>query len=369
MASHAAKVNRDIERWLGAGMIDAGTAEKLRADVEAHARRGFSFGAILAMLSALLFGAAILIFVAANWEDFPRLARVVMLFAVILGTYVVGAWLVVRDQRAAGEAAWIVGGAAFGASIALIGQMYHLSGDEAAAILTWCFGVAAASLLLRSSALNVGAVALACTWLWIDSWDFWRDEPLPLTWLALAAALWALSLWTQSRAARHLIILALVFYAVMAHLRTGHIAVPIGLAIVSTAFLLAAVHAEAAVERLLRLGGGAAVHALIGFSTAMMLIQIEFMEGWGFILAALVTFAGSIAALVLAGRDSRALRWLAYLLFGVELCVVYVNTVGTMLGTAGFFLAAGLVLAVMAFVIIRLERRLATRPANAGAAT
>ena len=45
-----------------------------------------------------------------------------------------------RGNGAAAEAAWLVAAAGFGGGIALIGQMYHLSGDELAAILTWCAG-------------------------------------------------------------------------------------------------------------------------------------------------------------------------------------------------------------------------------------
>ncbi|TIU17093.1 MAG: DUF2157 domain-containing protein, partial [Mesorhizobium sp.] len=70
----------DIARWLQAGLIDASTAGALTLDVEANQRTSLSFGSILAMMAALLFGAAILIFVAANWEAIPRLARVAALF-------------------------------------------------------------------------------------------------------------------------------------------------------------------------------------------------------------------------------------------------------------------------------------------------
>ena len=71
---------------------------RLPRDVEANERKSLSFGSILAMMAALLFGAAILIFVAANWEAIPRLARVAALFAVILGGYVGGAVLKTRDH-------------------------------------------------------------------------------------------------------------------------------------------------------------------------------------------------------------------------------------------------------------------------------
>lgn len=42
----------------------------------------------------------------------------------------------------------------------------------------------------------------------------------------------------------------------------------------------------------------------------------------------------------------------------MELAFLYLNTLGTMLGSVGLFLASGLVLALVAFVVIRVERRL-----------
>ncbi|MVA97587.1 DUF2157 domain-containing protein [Nitratireductor sp. CAU 1489] len=367
MASYAAKLKTDIERWRAEGLVDAATARRLLDDVTLTSRDGISFGAVVAMLAALLLGAAILIFVAANWEALPRLARVGMLFAVILAGYLGGAGLHARGQNGAGEAAYMVAAAAFGGSIALIGQMYHLSGDEAAALLTWCVGVGLAAILLRSPALTAAAVALSVAWLWTDSWDFWRDSPLPWQWLVLATALWVVSLWTASRPARHLLLLALVGYVCLIYLRTELLAVPVVLAVVSAMFLAATGAREAASERMLRLGGGAAVHGLIGFATAMMLIQAEIFDEPAFMLAALATFGGSVAALMVAGRESRVLRWCAYALFTLELGVVYVATVGTMLGTAGFLLAAGLILAAMAAVIIRLEKRLLASASGRGA--
>ncbi|TIR44629.1 MAG: DUF2157 domain-containing protein, partial [Mesorhizobium sp.] len=72
MASYSSRVRADIARWLQAGLVDASTADALTRDVEANERKSLSFGSILAMMAALLFGAAVLIFIAANWEAIPR---------------------------------------------------------------------------------------------------------------------------------------------------------------------------------------------------------------------------------------------------------------------------------------------------------
>jgi uncharacterized membrane protein len=100
-------------------------------------------------------------------------------------------------------------------------------------------------------------------------------------------------------------------------------------------------------------------------------VQLETADsasyGGGFALASAAALAGIAAAVVLGGRDSRGLRWMAYAGFGLELCIVYAVTMSTMLGTAGFFLAAAVILGVLALVIIRIEKRM-SGPALQGAA-
>jgi len=370
MASHASKVRLDIDRWVAAGLIDRATGDVLYRDVQDNERRGFSFGSILAILAALLFGAAILIFVASNWEAIPRIVRVLALFGVILAGYVGGAALKLSDHGTIGEAVWLVAAAAFGGAIAMIGQMYHLSGDETEALLVWCIGTGVAAAGLRSGVLTMAAVGIASAWLFLRGVDFWRVTEFPHLFLALAAALWAISLWTRSTAARHLILLSLVFYAVLAAVEYDVTTVALVMLGVSAVLFLAAALAPEPVDRVVPLDGLLPAHALFGFLTGIVMLQLDIWDDAGpaFILAASVGLAATIGAVLLAGRDSRGLRWIAYLGFAVELCLIYGVKVGTMLGTSGFFLAAGALLGVLSIAIIRIEKRMRPLPATVGAA-
>ncbi|TPK98084.1 DUF2157 domain-containing protein [Mesorhizobium sp. B2-4-12] len=362
MAGYSTRVRSDIARWQQAGLIDASTADILARDVEANTRNSLSFGSILAMMAALLFGAAILIFVASNWDAIPRLARVVALFAVILGGYVGGAVLKTRDHAAVGEALWIVAAAAFGGSIALIGQMYHLSGDEASALITWGAGTALAAVALRSNPLTVAAVAIADAWLFLKGFDYFNRSAFPHAFVAMAAVLFAVSFWTRSQAARHLILLSLLFYLVLLAMDHATLPVAIPLVIVSVVLFTTAVFAPEPVDRTVQLGGRLPLHALLGFLTGLAIIQFELADestyNSGFAIASVVALAGIVAAIVLAGRESRGLRWLAYFGFAFELAIIYVVTLQSMLDTAGFFLAAAVLLGIVALIIIRVEKRM-----------
>ena len=105
-----------------------------------------------------------------------------MLFVVIGVGYVGGALLKLRGHTATAEGAWLIAAAGFGGGIALIGQMYHLSGDENVAVLTWCAGTTlAAPAALPSAPLTVAAASIGAAWFlitWSDYFDRY-GPPLP----------------------------------------------------------------------------------------------------------------------------------------------------------------------------------------------
>jgi uncharacterized membrane protein len=369
MAGYVSRVKKDIARWVEMGHIDAATGEALGMDVELREGNALSFGAVLGIMAALLFGAAILLFVASNWEAIPRLVRVGLLFALILAGYLGGAALKLRDHAAFGEVLWLTGAAAFGGSIAAIGQMYHLGGDEADAVLTWCFGTTLAAAALRSGPQTVAAVGLAAAWLFMRSLQSWDGRDFPYLFPLLAAGLWMVSLWTRSLRSRHLLVLSLIACAALFATHREAILVALLLSLVSAVLFVAAVYRPESTERIVRLARRFNAYCLIGFLVGMAIAQIDMIDNvLPFALLAAATFAGIAAALILAGREGRGLRWIAYVGFGLELCFVYAVTIGSMLGTAGFFFAAAIILGIIAFVIIRVERRVNGRLAAGAAA-
>ena len=362
MASYSSRAKADIGRWLQAGLIDAKTADALTRDVDANERKSLSFGTIMAMMAALLFGAAILLFVAANWDAIPRLLRVAALFAVILAGYVGGAVLKTRDQAAIGEALWIVAAAAFGGSIALISQMYHLTGDEASAIVTWGIGTALAAVALRSNPLTVAALGITIAWLFVRAFDFYDRPVFPDFFVVMAPVLFVVSFWTRSQPARHLVLLSAIFYIAARGLDLNTLLWAIPLVVVSALLFAVSIFAAEPADRILQLGGRLPLHALIGFLTGLAMIQVELGDhdafSGGFAIASVIALAGIAAAIMLGGRESRGLRWVAYAGFTFELAIIYVVTLQTMLGTAGFFLAAAVLFGILALVIIRVEKRM-----------
>ena len=355
-------------------LVDRATGDRLAIEIVKTAPRAFTFGSVLAAMAAILLGASVLVFIAANWEAIPRIVRVLALFALIFGSYVGGALLKERGSGF-GEALYLLGAVAFGGSIALIGQMYHLSGDETEAILVWCIGTAVAAAGLRSPMLTNAAVLLAITWLLMRTGDWGRSAGFPYFYLVLAAALWAISYWTRSMAARHILLLSISLYAVLfgfSFVFSDDFAtfgvVGAALAILATIVFFAAHNFPEDVERYAQLGGPAPAHSLIAFVVGIAMVQVKVYDQFGLmLLATLVAFAGIVTALLLRGRQSALMRWIAYAAFTVELAFLYFVTLGALIDTAALFLFSGLALAGVAFFIMRLERRFGTRPVEGAA--
>ena len=357
MASYAERVKKDILRWSADWLIDAGMAERLSADIEANARSRISFPTIFAMMAAALLCAAVLLFVAANWEEIPRLVRVGMLAALIVGGYVGGAVLKLRGAPAFGEGAWLVAAASFGAAIALVAQMYHMSGEEKDAVLTWFMGTALAAIVLRSSPLTVGAALLTGVWMCMAAGSIMGRADVPWLWLLMAGGLWLVSYWSASQPARHLLSLLLIVFTWMVFLAHEVLLVPMA-ALGLAAALFFADRSPKTWKDLLGLGVAPAVHGLVHLLSALAMLHYLYADDSLLFVVVLLTFAALAGTLLVAGQRSRTLRWLVYAAFVVELSYAYIVLLGTMLGTAGFLLLVGLGLAILAWGIGRLETKM-----------
>lgn len=367
MSRHQRVVQREIDHWQERGLIDRPTADRLRSDVGSRNGGGVRVVETLVVMSAILFAAAILIFVAANWDAIPRLARCALLAIVILAANIGGAWQMARGRHHVAEGLWIVGAAGFGASIALVGQMYHVSGDAADAFFTWYVATAISALAFSSRSLTAASVGLAVAWLVAlasQSHSFFPTYShafhlYPL----LLAATYAISMRTGSLLARHAVLVAVALYFIMLAEDWG-VGISIALLVVSVGLFVAAIRTPRPFERAVRLGGRLPVHLLLYAMLAAVLLHVEWYEGVELAVLAAVLLTLLVGVLLIAGRESRVVRGLVYTAFAGELSFVYVQMIGTMLSTSGFLLVAALAFAAFAFVVSRFERRLAMEAAS-----
>lgn len=363
MARNKRLVQREISDWARRGLIDAETAGRLSADVDRRSA-GFSISGVLIVMSALLFSAGLLILIASNWEAMPRLLRVGLVAAIILAANGCGAWAASLGRNYLADALWLIGLAAFGSGMALVGQMYHLSGNESGLYIIWWVAAVASALLLRSKALTSASMALACAWLFslLGQDGFGHDGDLPWNMHAFVPMLaigWAVSVWTRARYARDLALIALGLYIIVLSFNWGMVVALAWMPISAAAFVWATRAGKIEPEQFAS-RASVATHALLHFLLAATILHTQWHTGFPMAVVATAVIGGLIGALMLGGRDASTIRWLVYAAFAIELIFIHIQTVGTMLGTFGFLFLGAIALAAFARLVTKFERRAET---------
>ncbi len=134
-------------RWLldelpglvDAGILDAAAADRVRAHYGGGARRSRLALLVFGILGSLLVGSGIILLLAHNWQQLSRPARTLIALAPLAAGQILAVWGVWTGRRSAAwrESVGTLVTLAIGASIALVGQTYHIPGDPGAFLLTW----------------------------------------------------------------------------------------------------------------------------------------------------------------------------------------------------------------------------------------
>ncbi|HOY65777.1 MAG TPA: DUF2157 domain-containing protein [Candidatus Ozemobacteraceae bacterium] len=159
---------REIPLWTRMGMIDEAQGKKLSRLYELDALGAESaklFSRAIMGFGALLLGGGVLAFVAANWEDLPKLVKVVMLFAALLAFHGTGFWLwQKRGQERLGRALIFAGCLVFGANIGLLAQIFNIQGDTYRGAGAWALGTLGMAWAVRGASSGILALVLAFWW-------------------------------------------------------------------------------------------------------------------------------------------------------------------------------------------------------------
>jgi uncharacterized membrane protein len=416
--SYRKRLEADLAAWTRAGLIAAEQAAAIRRAALVD-KGGMKLPSVLGMLGGLLLASSVAAFVAANWQEIPRLLKLGAILGAIIAALFVAYRFGRRGSERAADAAATCAALIFGAGVALVGQMYHLPADwPAGALLVGCGALAVAVLLRSDGAL---LVAFACIAGWLTGLTMDGTGVTPLNLLVLAPA-FALALGRERRAVHHAAVLALglwlflaggdligprlfatqlaywLFIAVAAT-SLGALATDRGWPHLFTAFLpwglvgyVAAMAAQLGRVLEARAGGAGLADlpvVLAGLGAAASLaalwqlardrrsatllagallfagvIPLVFWAGAGKLLMGRVIVAalvlGSAALMVAAGTSSgmRRVGMAGIAAFGLAVLVLLYRTVGTLLDQSLFFLVGGVALIVIASVARRMLARI-----------
>lgn len=361
----------DLARWRSAGWVTAEGEAHIRQDL-LERRSGASLPTVLGILGVVLLGFAAMSFVAANWQDMPRLVRLAIIFAGLAGAYAAAAGLFARGMENFAHAAILLGIAVFGAGIMLIAQMYHIEGHPPDAILVWAMGALGAGVLLRSNPALAAATALFGLW---SGWEtvafsYYLSAPdnlVPIHWPLLPAAAALAAGFTLNRwwPGVHLVGALLSAWLVLQSHAVGgdtrHVIVAlIGLAVTAGAIFVARTNKTAAKTEAVVADWSAVLlgYGLITAYAALWTLQfIERPQTAQLILLAVLTIV-LLLVIIFQGLSLgfRGAVWLGYVGFSIEIFSLYVKTVGSLLGSSLFFLVAGLIVIALAALAWRLHR-------------
>lgn len=166
------------------GIIAPEAAERLRLHYgePKDSRRSVAL-AVCAIFGTLLIGFGVILVFAHNWDDLSRPMRVSLSLAPLLACQALAAWVLLRARD---SAAWCEGAAtsvmlAIAASISLVGQTYHISGDFGGFLLAWMLLSLPLAYLFRASVPAVLYLAGITAWA-----AQVRFETAPYYWALLA---------------------------------------------------------------------------------------------------------------------------------------------------------------------------------------
>ncbi|WP_416674461.1 DUF2157 domain-containing protein [Egbenema bharatensis] len=208
------QLRHESEQWWTEGLITSEFYQTLvdRYQLDALERDASNrFVAILMGLGGILLGLGIITFVAANWQDWTRSFRVILLLSLFISVNVTGFFLWRRPAhkpglQKLGHGLLLLGALILGANLALLSQMFHQSGNFYELLLVWSLGVLAMACSLRLTSLGIMSLLLM-GWGYFAGWIVWSSAFSTSPWqgfiqhmpLAVSVLFIPLSYWCRSR--------------------------------------------------------------------------------------------------------------------------------------------------------------------------
>ena len=143
-------LDRQLERWVSAGVVDRGTAGRIRTFEESQGSgERLRWPVLLAVaLGGVLLCAGVLLFVAAHWDELSPAWRFTLVMFLV-AVFPVGGALTEERFPALSTTFYAIGTVCVGAGIFLTTQIFNLQEHWPSSILIWAISALADWILLR----------------------------------------------------------------------------------------------------------------------------------------------------------------------------------------------------------------------------
>ncbi len=156
---------KNLERWVAAGFVDAAAADRIRRFEQEAGRGRLRWPAMLAVgFGVLMLCAGTLLFVASHWDELSPGQRFSLVLTMV-AIFHVTASLLGTKVPVLGVALHVAGTCALGAGIFLAGQIFNLEEHWPGGIMLWALGAVLAWVILRQWPQALLAAILIPWWL------------------------------------------------------------------------------------------------------------------------------------------------------------------------------------------------------------
>jgi uncharacterized membrane protein len=212
------KLRQEVKQWRDEGLISSSQYEQLASryqfkNLDVATRDRSTFIAII--IGSILLSLGVITLVAANWQTWSREVQFILMLSLFFSTTITG-FLTWRDSRQAkakgngnsekkkeqrnkellGEGLLFLGALVLGANIALMAQIFNISGSSSELFIAWGFGVLVMAYSLSLTSLGILAIGLVQVGYWLGLNELWNPSG-ELTWARLAVRHMPLISWVS----------------------------------------------------------------------------------------------------------------------------------------------------------------------------
>ena len=157
-------LNKDIPELINAGVITEKTADKIKEYYKSKdiappktSALNYKLLVVFGILGSILIGLGIILIIAHNWDELSRGTKTCLAFLPLLAGQGLCLYTLLKKEN---SMAWIESGSTFlffavGACIALVSQIYNISGDGTSFILAWVLLCLPIMYVMKSSTVSL----------------------------------------------------------------------------------------------------------------------------------------------------------------------------------------------------------------------
>ncbi len=149
---------KDLQELINAQVISQDTADQISEYYRNKKNKEPNrLIAVFGIIGAILVGMGVILIVAHNWDNLSRLTKTILAFAPLVTGQIFAAYSVIKKKD---QKLWIESASAFlffsvGACIAMVSQIYNISGELSEFILTWMLIALPQIYILNSSVTSL----------------------------------------------------------------------------------------------------------------------------------------------------------------------------------------------------------------------